>query len=1543
MTPEEVIKAGGIASASQSVEAGDRLDAIAFVHPALPGRTVVRLAPERVADGVRTEMALSGFGVSEQHAGVGRVRRRALGFPARALVEDPANARYALAVMKDFAAAKKRIATKPGHARDAFQVIADQLGRAAPHFLPSFWEEAGRAFVAGSAIGMATAAFEKARTAEREHGLTIDQDARADAFLEFALAGALSVKSILAWPAELKKTHGPEVAFERLFDLAVRRTVGGRAPWASLPKDLRDYAKGAKRDPAVEEARYVRTVLGATALRRAPIGFWTAVSASVGAVAADGVVADRLARLFPEVGDDAAAWIGLLDTWGVLARVAEHGIEGGLAAWTGKALAAWDDAPEALHALIVRLIPRLLSEGGEVPVFGDEVWRVRSVATFEALAAAGVRMKCEGNGQFSLNTWVTDPGPHPDPVHLMGHATLGELFEASVIANLDEDDFQAFAVGKVAFREIRRKHLVETLAKAGDGALIAFEEAVSSLESSVPASTRAEFPEESAPSAGVSVVPALARTLRFGVLDELGWPALDAAVDELAGAKGAEVTVHSLAPWAVVTDDRRVRVVGPAGLEASLDLKLPKKARINGFRWSAGQLLVVYMEEGNWQDHKGYWSGKPKEILEIDWNHARDVRTPPREDGVLAGYRILRPGDTVIEHERTWSDREGVWASGDDDVLHAVDLVRGKVGAPDSPAFLAPREGATLQQRETELYPQPVADSPLGGGDVYGWSVFQLDEGVDADAWIARHAPRAVRISGTGKRQNVAIARDGRSVVSTVEPRGILSWPGTDAPRFLVTGGWRSVNLVAQDGTVIADGSEDLWTSGTEHWPDMALWHHLRPRDLAASRALRAVDDALATRLVAAVEGLDEDEEGNATLAARIREILPITDAALAKSVSTIVRHAHDVQARVEEWRGAAAESTGPKDGPLRAAISGISERWGDQDGSVVGVLSAASAFLSGEDVKIGDTDFEWFDWLETWGALVFRAAAPTTTAEERALIEPVLQTLTEGRFARPGIRRWTVQVPRTSGILLWEVEYGEKSVATAWTRTDGGRWIIHNKEDDEDAGVVTLDILGEATPPGTIVAQAPIWVDATRIRTNVAGLPVGDAVYEAIRAESGLTRAESAIVWSGLRQIDRWGNDPCGKEARELLGLKLQEAKAGRDVLCRTAIDKRWRALHAAVMTWDGDPATLPTTTGVAWASVFGKRAEIDPALLARARGDFPGDANEDLVALASVDGEACWQVDADWLYTASGLEGRGADTHFDEDALKRGIAAIAWVYANTPGEDPLRAAARRLYEALRARLANPKLLLPVAESYDKPLAGWFKRFEGTSFEPADIDPEAETRPTGKQRGGIYATEDDGTTNVAVRPCQLTPSDVEEVGRIVKIAEDGDTWRAYLRVGDPGFAALVADTAPGWAQDPRRSAPAVVAEVIAKHGVDEGAATLYLQLLALYNPTRSNVVAWNGWKPAEYARAAAVLTEKALVIEAKRARAGRDHFLPGGWDDRKSGSLPLEEWKLPLYGGDDLPFSSILPLAPFAAVFRAAWDKVKAGKGPRYERGKGA
>ena len=103
-------------------------------------------------------------------------------------------------------------------------------------------------------------------------------------------------------------------------------------------------------------------------------------------------------------------------------------------------------------------------------------------------------------------------------------------------------------------------------------------------------------------------------------------------------------------------------------------------------------------------------------------------------------------------------------------------------------------------------------------------------------------------------------------------------------------------------------------------------------------------------------------------------------------------------------------------------------------------------------------------------------------------------------------------------------------------------------------------------------------------------------------------------------------------------------------------------------------------------------------------------------------------------------------------------------------------------------------------------------------------------------------------------------------------------------------------------------------------------AAALYLQMLALAEPTQKNVTAWNGWTTKQYAAASAELVKKKLVVEGKRERAGRTVFIKGGYTKGDRENLPTEEWKLPFYAG----LERNVPHEPTHALFERAYKRAQ-------------
>lgn len=173
-----------------------------------------------------------------------------------------------------------------------------------------------------------------------------------------------------------------------------------------------------------------------------------------------------------------------------------------------------------------------------------------------------------------------------------------------------------------------------------------------------------------------------------------------------------------------------------------------------------------------------------------------------------------------------------------------------------------------------------------------------------------------------------------------------------------------------------------------------------------------------------------------------------------------------------------------------------------------------------------------------------------------------------------------------------------------------------------------------------------------------------------------------------------------------------------------------------------------------------------------------------------------------------------------------------------------------------------------------------------------------------------------------------------------------GDRPLMDARLFDGTFDALIADLkvpGSGYAQDPLVSAPEVVGEVTKTLGLETDSARYWLQLLALANPTDKLIDTWNGWTKAKRTKAAQPLLDTGLVMEAKRARAGRSYFLPGGWLEASAPHLPIEVWKSPFFALRAAQkvgpvYSVVAAPVPYRALFEAAWARYNGGDVPGYD-----
>lgn len=274
--PDQLLAAGGMVPVKARVKDATGIDPVSarrYAHPALTG-PVVRISADNVAPGEDLTMEFLGFSSPKVTGPIALRRRQAVGFPEWALINDPKHAKFALELVKDFRREVRRARSRPGHAWDHFTDIATRLGKSLAHFLPSFWEQIGREYIAHGNATYASRSFGKAREAERVHGLEVDEQIRRDSFLEFALAGCVSAKAFTEYGSELQTSHEPAEAWQFMRDLSVRRTLGGMPPWTNMCRDLAKLVKSAGLDVDIEIQSVLAEIADSPAIVRASMGFW---------------------------------------------------------------------------------------------------------------------------------------------------------------------------------------------------------------------------------------------------------------------------------------------------------------------------------------------------------------------------------------------------------------------------------------------------------------------------------------------------------------------------------------------------------------------------------------------------------------------------------------------------------------------------------------------------------------------------------------------------------------------------------------------------------------------------------------------------------------------------------------------------------------------------------------------------------------------------------------------------------------------------------------------------------------------------------------------------------------------------------------------------------------------------------------------------------------------------------------------------------------------------------------------------------------------
>ncbi|GAA3771579.1 hypothetical protein GCM10022225_68550 [Plantactinospora mayteni] len=840
------------------------------------------------------------------------------------------------------------------------------------------------------------------------------------------------------------------------------------------------------------------------------------------------------------------------------------------------------------------------------------------------------------------------------------------------------------------------------------------------------------------------------------------------------------------------------------------------------------------------------------------------------------------------------------------------------------PAIIAlANSSPEVRSRLLDLF--PVVDGGWWLGvlqDGGALTTFSSDVGAPAD-WLRRALLQAKKLRGVVPVEFVGlIARLSARLIADGVPVRLHGLGGC---------GVRMLEVCLQHGVSVVAPAEDSFPGDLHDW----LRYRRPNEDLPMLAAHPTFAPLLDQELSDPSDRDRADLERVPALRARLRKVAGTRSAALAE----LPRHPAD-------------------DAAVFHALSGLEGRGSAEPGMLYGIQFASrilagspdvTGWDNGPDLPGGDT---WTSLIGRIGVVALRAVAASTRPERRERLLALLEVWAETIFAEPD-GRLRVGVAEAERVLAADAT--GTAIATGWGERTGERRFVDLRTGD-----------GEPPSLGRVVEVADVprgWGGADRLRRLVALVrdrgPVPwdtDAVL-LLAERTGLSRAGAALVLAGVPGAWRYYTPLLDATERDVLRITTVEVDRAKEELHRVTDEQRLDLLadvlpdEPAELWEPGGLRTVAERVAETWVCLFGRRVRIPEETVSSAGSLATEMSAVDLCAsLAEPHTVPLLTTDVDTWLEKAGFEHyrylrvASADDEADVERLVATLAlGVRWAYAALPAGDPVRAGVPATVELLRARLANPGLILTAgspAFGYRTP--GEARAAFGAEPYRGPVPLELETVDDGLAI--VVPQGGDVRERLYFRPALLTGDDrcrrlldvcqYPEALDVVRwlLGEDCDRMLSRIRSGALPEGAFEAD--------PSVTVPDLVAEVSERFDLKPEPAALYLQLLTLLNPTDRHVRRWNGWQPVRHKQAVAALVERGLVVEAKRARAGRGVFLPGGWTEWAKPSLPLETWKADLYGlklyhGEVTSDGVFWPHRPLPELYATAWQRVRTGDQP--------
>ena len=1532
---------------------------------------VVRLIPETLLTAETFIMGRLGLEPQPQPRQVGRSRPRAIGFPAWPIMTDPDNAEHALNLVADIEWAKKVAKSQKQKVWDRFQELAQMLSTAAPHFAPTLLEELARIFDDSGSPKLAVRAFGKAREFERTYSLPVDLDRHRHALTEFARRGVISAKEMgFEATSCMQRISDPEAAYQYFLGLITDQVSAGSAPYAGLPRDFLRVAKPTGRTPQQAGKELLDSISELSGMRRAPVGFVKALGKHMSGLLDHRP--DAVMQLFSTPPTDYYSWYSdqKLEDW-TTAFITIGGLN------------ILKEDPAHFRRWLLTVLDTLVGRSDYSPslvdliasnsetISGielDETHLGLPLEITEALIVAGAQWHLDNvsykkNNQ--LESFFDRIQYYRDHRHkYLTHCLENPQIKAHILCGwtlerlMRRGDTVAQVNGGLLYEEL----LHDECRQLRTAPLPTIDRFVTSLALAVKAQLPLGKLEHLVEKANVDAATVLATNLAHGLITELTWPELERHIhamrDELSPERGIGPRLQITESYPGVVAFCGTKVAAVSGDTTLLDTRMSTKhtpfdmisvpdvdgTRVLALGYSGGSRISATWDDGYSVsilfNGESYLFDKPKPRYS-------SLATP---DGRVVGDILLRPTDREFNRTNSvvYGDNAGtIWCSGGEgygdewrNTIFQYDPVTG-IYTMDQP-------------------PQQVVDL-AEATDItidWVWTTF-LPASVDNDAARAKIIP----VIDTGEFCCVA----GRTK-DEKQDYSLVAGDGTryiyDAPVCGVTtfGGVTRLVGVEESGTALylpgvsatyGKLATILDDRGEPHWMyqlPWVAWGNLTLRDEEASRRLRAVRPADVAPLLAALEPetgksdttVDQEnnipdgkcmyallsfncQPGSAAMKAAA-DLLGTDDRELCVSV---VQLALSAQASVDKLTEVLDQVRGQHEhGAVATHHSTATRKNFYPDHSACSTYAVIAKVQQLKEVIDGAIDvfyikngvrqsysWTWFVFVGREKALVSWAMGPLTSPAARMEAAALLRELADAKIDNRTWRQVWVDWSRMSA------ELDDARVGLSFT--------------DANTQVVVLDRLYRN--------NYRLIVAGNEFPETVCGAPtfgVAKTSYD-LGVEPGMS-AKEMRVWAD--KLERMGDIDPGEWLSRM--RPLIDALTTRTFLTETA---------AIMLIVGGIYASFTRVGGVdiaafcschadyneRWAAEYERRKTISRKLkftekstqAATALLSQVGYIDEELLTIAAFDNNPVL-IDA---FVASIPD---CDVIVPDQLMEKYFAK-QWRAPEVQ--------IRLLFQLICRLEPNPHFHF---SGWDSGMAASIALDLAINLPAQGFADDAEAREVCSFLAH-QLTMLKTTTDKAVAQHFTT---LPLTGDISGVKDDRDAMHywgyidAFRGLSEGHFDKVIADLEDetksrpaGCYRDPRVSAPAVVAEVCQELGLTEPAAVYFLQLLALVDPTDSNVKAWNGWKKKQLDEARAELVARDLVVEGKRTGAGRTVFLPGAWWEAQSGSMPVEAWKSNFYliryrERCESTVRWCPPTEPFDQLFPTVWGRWLSGDRPSFD-----